>query len=558
MNQSVEEVPPASHTLPPEHRTFFRRRRRALVAVALSVVVIASVATIIFLRGRQGGVEYFTQPVTRGDIRNVVTATGTVQAVVTVDVGTQVSGKIQSLYADYNSKVKQGQVLARIDPRPFEAQLANATGDLAAAQAHVRTMQAAVVNQQANLKAAQASVDDARAGRDVANVTLQRDTTLMQRGLLDRADYDTAKAQAEQSVAKYNEATAALEQAQAQTTSSRADVAQAQAQVEQAKAAVETARLNLSYATISSPVDGVVVSRSVDVGQTVAASLQTPTLFVIANDLTKMQVNASVDEADVGHLAENAPVSFFVDAYPHETFNGRISEIRLNPQTVQNVVTYSVIVDVNNPDLKLRPGMTANVTMTIAQRNNVLKVANAALRYEPAGTARQRGAMPGDQRRNATPGDQPANAMPGGQRMEATPGERDGAPRTADRPAGTMGTAGTTTSQSRGGRGTRATSAAPAPQPALAPGQYWNPADKIRFPAQKSFGVRPAMVWVLDASGKPAMRKVMIGVTDGTSTEVVSGDLRAGDRAVIADTSEGPAPGGQPGGRRGGPGMFRF
>ncbi len=525
-NQSVNTIPPSSPPASPVHPTFLQRRRWPLVAAVLAVVVIALAVSIILLRGRQGGVEYFTQTVTRGDIRNVVSATGTVQAVVTVDVGTQVSGKIESLYADYNSKVKQGQVLARIDPRPFQAQLANATADLAAAQAHVRTMQATVVNQQANLKAAQASLDDARAARDVANVTLQRDTTLLQKGLLARSDYDTAKAQADEGVAKYNQAAAALEQAQAQTTSSQADLAQAQAQVDQAKASVQTAQLNLSYATISSPVDGVVVSRSADVGQTVAASLQSPTLFVIANDLTKMQVNASVDEADVGQLAESEPVSFFVDAYPHETFTGHISEIRINPQTVQNVVTYSVMIDFDNPDLKLRPGMTANVTMTIAQRNNVLRVANAALRYEPAGAARGRG-----------------DALRGG-----------------GRPANSVGTAGSGEPGARtGGGGRGGVASTPAPAPVLAPGQYWNPADKIRFPAPRPAGVRQATLWVLDAQGKPVARTVMTGITDGTSTEVISGDLRQGDRVVIADTSQAPAAGGQrSGGGRGGPGMFRF
>ena len=311
-------------------------------------------------------------------------------------------------------------------------------------------MQADVADQRASVKAAEANLEDAQAARAVANVTLQRDTTLLQRGLLARSDYDAAKASADEAVAKYNQMVAAREQAQAQIASSEADLAQAQAQADQAKAAVETARLNLSYATISSPVDGVVVSRNVDVGQTVAASLQAPLLFVIANDLTKMQVNASVDEADVGQLSEHAPVSFTVDAYPHDVFGGRVAEIRLDPQTVQNVVTYSVIVDVDNPQMKLRPGMTANVAITIAQRDNVLKIPNAALRYEPAGvTPAKVSAMLGGNRAGTLGSSREGSAERTGlaEGAAATPSPVDAPSAAAGRgspPPGVVATSGTT------------------------------------------------------------------------------------------------------------------
>jgi HlyD family secretion protein len=556
----MTEVTTQAPAAPPDHvKPVARRHRTLMVASVLIVVgVIASIAVVG--RGRAQA-EYFAQPVTRGDIDNVVTATGTVQAVVTVDVGSQVSGKIESLYADYNSQVKRGQVLARIDPRPFQAQLANATADLAAARAHVRTMEADVVEQHAGVKAARASLEDARAARDVANVTLQRNATLLQRGLVARSDYDAAKAAADQSVAKYNQALAALEQAQAQTTSSEADLAQARAQAEQARAAVETSQLNLSYATISSPVDGVVVARSVDVGQTVAASLQAPLLFVIANDLTKMQVNASVDEADVGQLSEHAPVTFFVDAYPHDIFTGRIAEIRLNPQTVQNVVTYSVIIDVDNPQLKLRPGMTANVTVTIARRSDVLKIPNAALRYEPAGVTRAQLAAMLAGRPAAPPGEWRAELPAAGEggtatgtsadRASAAPHGRTGSPPDA---AATPGTVASSTDR----RGTiEAPRSGGTSQSPLAPGQHWNLADKIRFPPEKAPDARPAIVWVLDSNGKPAPRTVLIGVTDGVSTEIVSGQLREGDHLVIADTSQNPTlRSGAANGR--GRAMFRF
>jgi HlyD family secretion protein len=534
----------------------FDLRRKRLVIAGSAALGLGLIGSVVIRGQRHGTVQYFAQAVTRGDIRNVVTATGTVQAVVTVDVGSQVSGKIQTIYADYNSKVKRGQVLARIDPRPFEAQLSNASADLAAARAHVRTMQADVVNQQASVKAAQANVEDELAARRVADVTLQRDTTLLQRGLLARSDFDTAKAADDEAVAKHNQAVAALEQAHAQATSSAADLAQAEAQVDQAKATVETSRLNLSYATISSPVDGVVVSRSVDVGQTVAASLQAPLLFVIANDLTKMQVNANVDEADVGHLSDREPVSFFVDAYPHDTFTGRISEIRLNPQTVQNVVTYSVIIDVDNPQLKLRPGMTANVTVTIEHRSNALKLPNAALRYQPAGVTRaQVAAMLGARGGEGRGGWR--EALGAGRRPEAAVDGRASVPSGTEpgggRPADAVATSGSVTVAGSPDH-SRSLPVADAP---LAPGQRWNPADKIRFPAEDLAGDRPAIVWVLDAQGRPAARKVTLGVTDGVSTELVSGDVHASDRLVIADTSESPALGAS---RPGGPsrGMFRF
>jgi HlyD family secretion protein len=521
------------------------RRRRAFVLLGAVVVVAAIVASMELIRARGGDVEYFTQPVGQGDISNVVTATGTVQALVTVDVGSQVSGKIDSLYADYNSDVKQGQVLARIDSRPFKAQLANATANLSASEAHVRTAQADVANQRANLVAARANVDSARAARDVASVDLQRATTLLQRGIETQSDFDTAKADDEEAVAKFNQAQAALEQTTAEVASAEADLTQAQAQVEQAKAAVQTAKLNLDYTTISSPVDGVVISRNVDVGQTVAASLQAPLLFVIANDLTRMQVNASVDEADIGQLSEQEPVTFFVDAYPRDIFHGHISEIRLSPQTVQNVVTYSVIIDVDNPQLKLRPGMTANVSIQVAQRKDVLKIPNAALRYRPTGTA----AGPA---RASSDGGQ-GGFEEGGRGH--TPVVRSGAAGGEEQQVGTSGTkagAGQPTARQS------ARQAGPEEESAdlLAPGQHWNPEDKIHFPPLPPPRVRTATVWVLDRDGKAVPRQVRIGITDGVSTELVSGDLHRGDRLIIADTSEVGAqstPAGRPGGR-----MFRF
>jgi HlyD family secretion protein len=549
MNQSATGMPLGT---PPSKREPSSSRRRLLLAAAGLAVIAVTIAGVTLARRRGNDVEYFSRAAARGDIREVVTATGTVQAVVTVDVGSQVSGQIEQLFADYNTKVKAGQILARIDPRPFQAQLANATANLKAAEAHVRTAQAAITNQQANLKSDQANLAEARAARSVADLTLQRNATLLKRGLLAQSDYDTAKADAAEADAKFSQAAAVLEQAQAQVTSADADLAQAQAQVEQARAQVRTSELNVAYTIIRSPVDGVVVSRNVDVGQTVAASLQAPVLFVIANDLTKMRVNANVDEADIGGISENEPVSFFVDAYPHDVFKGRVAEIRLDPQTLQNVVTYSVIIDVDNPDMKLRPGMTANVTATVAERRDVLSIPNAALRYAPADSKGLVAAM--SEGRGASP----TSPAPGsGSRPLPAGGAEAGRGKPGVPRSGATGTSGTgpATLPDRG------LARAPSPaaqQPMLAPGQDWNNADKISFPREAVTSVRPAVVWVLDRNGTPVPRKILIGLTDGVSTQVVSGDLRAGDRVVIADTSEGPAPG-QPGGNGGrGRGMFRF
>src|SRR5205085_9641153 len=244
--------------------------------------------------------------------------------------------------------------------------------------------------------------------RDNTAVLFERNAGLSKEGVVSKNDYDNAKANADSARAKLDQAQAAVAQAEAQGRSAGAGLQQAKAQLQQAQADLNRARLNLEYCNIYSPVDGVVISRNVDVGQTIAASLQSPTLFTIANDLTRMQVNANVDEADIGNISDRADVRFTVDAYPNDSFKGRISEIRLNPQTVQNVVTYSVIIGIDNPDLKLKPGMTANITVTVDQKDSVLKVPNAALRYTPPGLQRdqskgQRGAAAASQPRSVSP-----------------------------------------------------------------------------------------------------------------------------------------------------------
>src|SRR6185295_3899273 len=373
--------------------------------------------------------QYMTARVDRGNLRNTVTATGALQAVTTVQVGSQASGTISALYADFNSVVKKGQVVAQLDPSTAKAQVDQARANLQQAQASLANARAAVVNaragvndaqarglaakstvqnNQAGVSSAQANVDVLKAQQDDALSLLKQQESLLKAGVIAQRDYDvavtaykTAEARYNQAVAQLNQAKlteqsastagiaqsqAAVEQSQAQVQQSQAQVQQTAAQVQQAQAALSVAQVNLSHTTITSPIDGVVVSRDVNVGQTVAASLSAPTLFTIANDLTAMQVIANIDQADIGLVEQAKSVKFSVDAFPGKEFDGKIQEMRLNPTNVQNVVTYNVVINVANPEQTLKPGMTANLTITIDERNNVLKVANAALRFTPQRT----------------------------------------------------------------------------------------------------------------------------------------------------------------------------
>ena len=327
--------------------------KRHWLIVGLVVVAIAVFAAFQFKGADKP--QYFTVKVDRGDVREVVEATGTINAVTTVQVGSQVSGTISHLFADFNSKVKKGQLIAQIEPSLFEGTLLQAKADLANARANLLTAKA-------NLEKAQATALQTKADYD-------RTVNLTKEGVMSPQQLDLAKANADS-------ATASVSGGQAQVT-------QAAAQVQQKEAAVTVAQTNLNYTSIHAPIDGTVIARNVDVGQTVAASLQAPTLFTIAQDLTKMQVYASTDESDVGMIRTGQVVNFKVDAYPKDTFSGRVSQVRMNATTVQNVVTYNTVIDFDNPDTKLFPGMTAYITIPVASAKNVLRVPNGALRYKP-------------------------------------------------------------------------------------------------------------------------------------------------------------------------------
>lgn len=326
-------LPTAAPTLIERLKT---RRALLVVGAAVAAAIVAIVAV-----SRRDPPQYFTATVERGDIHDVVDVTGTVNPVTTVQVGSQVSGSIAKLNADFNSRVHKGEVIAEIDPALFRGALLQANADLDSAKANVMKAQSAVIQTKADY---------------------ERNAVLAKEGIVSSQALDLAKANYDQAVAS-------------------AGVAQAEVNLK--AAAVEVARTNLDYTVIRSPIDGTVVARNVDVGQTVAASLQAPTLFTIAQDLRKMQVYAVTDESDVGNVHVGRSVTFKVDAFPRDIFHGMVSQVRMNPTTVQNVVTYNAIVDFENPDLKLFPGMTAYLTVPVADAHDVLKIPNGALRFKP-------------------------------------------------------------------------------------------------------------------------------------------------------------------------------
>ncbi|MFN2531130.1 MAG: efflux RND transporter periplasmic adaptor subunit [Pyrinomonadaceae bacterium] len=496
--------------------------KKTRLVMGLGLIAIVAFAGFAFWSNHASAAEYMTARVERGNLRNTVTATGTLQAVTTVQVGSQASGTISALYADFNSLVKKGQVVAQLDPSVAKAQvdqsranLENAKASLSQARAAVAQSHAGTVDAQAKLVAAQSTVQNQQAGvsgaqanlavlkaeRDDALSALKQQESLASAGVISKRDYEVAQTAFKTADARYNQAAAQLNQAvvnekssagagqaqaaaqvqqsQAQVQQSQAQVQQAEAQVAQAQAALNLAEVNLSHTTITSPIDGIVVSRDVNVGQTVAASLSAPTLFTIANDLTKMQVIANIDQADIGLVEQAKTATFGVDAFPGKEFKGTIQQMRLNPQNVQNVVTYNVVIDVDNPEQKLKPGMTANLIITIDERNNVLKVPNAALRFRP-------------QTNNGTQAGN-GNGQSYGQRRNQQPGDANG-------------------------------------------GQSDN---RITPSTSPVISGQNRLVWVLGADNKPQPRRIAVGLSDGASTEVVSGNLQEGDVVIIGENLSG-------------------
>jgi len=394
--------------------------------------------------------EYFSAKVEMGDIRQVIEATGTINPVTSVQVGSQVSGMISKLYVDFNSKVTKGQVIAEIDPKLFEGAVLQAQADLQNAQALLAAAKANLAKDQATLQ--QNKLDYGRAA------------SLQRQGVNSQQQLDQAKA--------------TFDAITAQVGSDRAAIQQAEAQVSQKTATLKVAQTNLDYTIIRAPINGTVVARNIDIGQTVAASLQAPTLFMIALDLTKMQVYAKTDEGDVGQIRAGQKADFQVDAFPKEMFHGVVFQVRMNATSIQNVVTYDTIVNFDNPQLKLFPGMTAYVSIPVASVTDVVKIPNAALRYKPDLAAEK-------------------------------------------------------VQELYNKYGVTATAAGPASTAARQPGETERPVPK----PNSATGSDTAVVWKLlpDQSLRPL--QIHIGLTDHTYTALTSGDLQPGDELVTGATT---------------------
>jgi HlyD family secretion protein len=411
-----------------------------------------------------------TGEIIRGNLQETVTATGTLQAVTQVNVGSQISGTIQNIYVDFNTKVKKGQLIAQIDPRNYQSAVIQAQATLATAQAEEKTAKAALESAKADLAQAQASALSSQAEANKAKAQMEnylrnlnrykqlREKDLVSQSELDSAqtDYESYKATYDAALAQVSSVKAQIDAAKSKVRSAEIAIISAKATISHAQAALDQAKLNLSYTRIIAPVDGTIISKEVEVGQTVAASLSAPTLFVIAEDLTKMEVIASIDEADVGKISEAQKTSFTVDAYSDKEFKGLVKQVRFEPVTTSNVVTYQGVIEVDNPHLELRPGMTANITFIVDERENALKVPNSALRFR----------MESDTTKNTT----------------------------ATRSVNTDST-------------------------------------------RKKNGKKESQIYILQNNGQPVPVKITTGITDGSYTEIVTGAVKEGDKAILGYTT---------------------
>src|SRR5213083_2659185 len=523
--------------------------KRLLSLLAVAVLAGAGVWAYLYTQSIGNAPKYRLARVERGPLTAAVSATGSLNAVVVVQVGSQVSGQIKELKVDFNSSVKKNQVIARIDPDIFEAKVQQAQADLDSSRANV-------LNQDAQVERARADVDNARAGlveakaftakARVQSLDAKRDfdrkTELFDRQLIAKSDLDTAQATYDAAVAQLDSTrareqalTSGIQSALAQLRVAQATAESARAQVKQKDAALRQAQVDLDHTTILAPVDGVVVSRQVDVGQTVAASLQAPVLFTIAQDLTKMQVETSVDEADIGRIKLDDQATFTVDAFPGDTFVGRVTQIRKAAQVVQNVVTYTVVVALDNPAGRLLPGMTANVKLVVAEKPSVLKVPNAALRFRPAGV---------DAGPSGPPGGATARSQPVLEQM------RDGLVRNLNLSGDQQKKREPILQDSRKQLVALQSSGLAEPD-RRARAQKIRDAARVRIreiltPEQQSRydelsgasddgrpGGVPGRAWLLGPDGRPAPAQLTLGLSDGTFTEVVRGDLKEGQEVIV-------------------------
>jgi HlyD family secretion protein len=448
--------------------------KKIIFGIIILVIITGVILGLtVFKNGKNGQIKYRTEKIAKGDIEAVVTTSGAVNPITMVEVGSQVSGKIAKLNVDYNSKVEKGQILAELDPLPFETR----------------------VNQnQANYMSALASLEKARVTLDNLQKQYERALRLFEKELISFEERDISEAN---------------------YLGAKTDLQRAEASVEQAKSQLESSKLDRSYAIIRSPIDGIVISRNMNAGQTVQASFTAPKIFEIANDLSKMQVECDVDEADVGRIQEGQKVRFTVDAFPNDSFNGVVQQVRYSPTVTQNVVTYTTIVAVDNPGMKLRPGMTATVNIIVGEAKDVLRVSNAALRFTPTLPAEELAKI----MKEAGEKMMAQRKAQGGQEQRTeTPGSGGGQP-----PAQGAAGSGARMMFSQGGG---------------MPGQ--GAATRTR---------RPSMVWYLDENQKLNIAFIRAGVTDNSYTEILRSDLKEGQEVIIglqsgqtASSQSGPSP----------------
>jgi len=509
-----------------------------LIAVAALAAAAAAGWVWVGSRASSDEVRYRLAKLERGPLSAVVVASGTLNAVTTVQVGSQISGQVQDIYADFNTAVKRDQIIARIDPATYELRVAQARADLDVGHSAVAVARSGLAAQQAEVGRVNVALADAQ--RD-----LERKKSLVEKNFISPAELDKART-------LYDSTREQLKAVEAQIHVSEAQVRSALAAVKQRDSLLKQAQVDLERTVIRAPVDGTVILRNVDAGQTVAASLQAPVLFTIAQDLRDMQVEAAIDEADVGRLRVGQQATFTVDAFPRRSFNGEIRQIRKSPVNVQNVISYTVVISAANPDLSLLPGMTANVRVVVEKRDAVLKVANAALRYRPAGAA--------DSKPAAAPAQQAGGdaAKQFRQRVyaELKPDDTQKAkldqvfddvrlkivalrelPQEADR--------------RKAGERLRAESRERVMHILTETQKPLYERLLAEMGGARAGTAAAGRVWVPGPDGQPRPVDVRTGLTDGTSTEILEGPLKEGDEVIL-----GPGESAAAAKKAGGPRLF--
>jgi HlyD family secretion protein len=547
-----------------------------LAAIAGGLAICALVAGVfLFGSGSGGGAtpQWRLAAVERGDVIAAVSASGTLNAVITVEISSQLSGQIKELLADFNTPVTKGQVLARLDPATFEARLRQAEAELETARANVILQSAAIERARADLSTAESAVQVATAQTGRAQATLtdaareqNRKRDLVNQGAGSRrdaeraeTDFQTGTAGVQAAEAQLAQSRSALLAARAAVGMSEAQLRTAQATVKQREAALMSAQVDLDRTEIRAPIDGIVLNRVVDLGQTVAASLQSPTLFAIAEDLKSMQVEVSVDEADIGRIETGQRTLFTVDALPNREFAGTVSQIRKAPKTVQNVVTYVVVVETRNDDLKLLPGLTANARIIIDERKNVLRLPNTAFRFKPAGAdAAQPAAASGGETAGGGANFDPAQAterltqllkLSDEQKKQVQAIFAEGGQR--GRALRQQGLTGTELQQAVAAMRENSSNQIRAILNAEQRAGYEKVLAAMRNQRANATATRNERVWIVGPEGKPQAIAVRIGIGDGTYSELQGGEIKEGQKLIVGTAAAKPATAGGSGLRLG-------